>query len=489
MSFNRRLGENDILMTATVETLPGTAITLEEFRTAGITVLGSPYTELPLSSGPSIPIYMSPSRGGIHTLTEPNKPIELVANLGAQFMNAEIYYCGDQHSRELVAHNELTQTASVLAFTQPEDTLVVPLHDEGQKLAVNLVKQSWENAGIGVSQNIEYRKPEDINYLNGSTPFIISPETLVQKGVDVKHAFSQVAAYTKDGSVLSWIDDHVPVPPTLFLKGSDAINGGLAKSAEELREWEGVVINSTNGSGGFGIFFLQREQLTDPDTIALFDRVENLTLQIQPHLALDHSPCVIATIQGDGSFTIQHVSEQRFASPGAHGGNIWYEGIEKDVIPPGGEKIVTAAIQSLVSRGIRGQINLDFLDIDKEYATRHSMAPFLVREANIRPAGSSVQIRMRDIDINGAPVKRIHTKTGIMVSKDILTDGTVFKIIEQLEAVFENTKILIYSANITADSHSTIHIGLLSNKDEEAELSNLESAFLSLIHGPTDTMR
>ena len=117
------------------------------------------------------------------------------------------------------------------------------------------------------------------------------------------------------------------------------------------------------------------------------------------------------------------------------------------------------------------------------------MAPFLVREANIRPAGSSVQIRMRDIDINGAPVKRIHTKTGIMVSKDILTDGTVFKIIEQLEAVFENTKILIYSANITADSHSTIHIGLLSNKDEEAELSNLESAFLSLIHGPTDTMR
>jgi len=53
VSFNRRLGENDILMTATVETLPGTAITLKEFRTAGITVLGSPYTELPLSSGPS----------------------------------------------------------------------------------------------------------------------------------------------------------------------------------------------------------------------------------------------------------------------------------------------------------------------------------------------------------------------------------------------------------------------------------------------------
>jgi len=483
------LGGYDTPMSTGNERIRGTSIPLGLFQGVGIIVLNSPYRELVPSDGPKIPFDISPARSGIHTVTNPSKPITLVANLSAQFMNAALYYTDDEQSRKLLAHNELAQTASVLAFTLPEDTLVIPLHDEGQKLATQVVKESWQRLGIETSNNIEYVAPEAIDYSGSATPFIISPESLLQKGANLKDAFTSVAAYTKDGPVLSWVADGVPTPTTFFLSGGEALDGGLARVVDELKDWDEVVMNSTNGSGGFGIYFLEREQLLQQSTLELFHDLHNLTLQIQPKLDLTHSPCIIATISADGAFTVQHMSEQRFATPGAHGGNIWYEGIEKDVVPPGSESVVLAAIQSMADRGVRGQINLDFLTLDQEYAQQHNVAPFLVREVNVRPAGSSSQIRMRDILINEMPVKRIHTKTGITIPKSQLENGEVFQIIDQLQHVYKNEKILIYSAKVTEkDEYATIHVGFLSNENNEEAVNELESTFLSILNGPTDTM-
>ncbi len=470
------------------ELLPRTSIPLTTFRKRGIDILNEPDNVLNISLGPQIPIYLSPSRGGIHTLTDPSKPITLVANLGAQFMNAGIYYQPDYKAREMVIHNEQAQTASVLAFTQPEDTLIVPLHDEGQKIAIDVVRESWNRVGIAVSEHVVYTAPKDVDYADQKTPFILSPDALLQNGVEIDDAFAQVAAYTKNGPVAVWEEDGVPIPPNYFIEGSLAQQGMLGFVAEELKGWDQVVLNSTNGSGGFGIFFLDTADLKTLDVATLFDNAEKLTLQIQPKIELDHSPCIIATIQSDGSFSTQHMSEQRFTTPGAHGGNIWHEDIEQEVIPDGGQEVVYAAIQSLATRGIRGQVNLDFLTVNIAFAHKHEISDFLVREANTRPAGSSAQIRMRDISIDNIPVKRIHTKTGITITKEMLVNGDIFKLIDHLERAYGGSRILIYSANVTSDEHAHIHVGFLLNENDERKVEELESSFLLMLQGPTDTM-
>jgi hypothetical protein len=462
-------------------TIPGTEVPRTLFNSLGTTILDSPYRHFPVVEQSSIATQISPTRGGLHVLTDPNQPVKILANLGAQFMNAKIYYDEDPSAKEMVAANEESQTATVLAFTNPGDTLIVPLHNELQKPAVDLVKASWERVGIPVATHIEYVSPDQVHSDTNVTPFILSPDALLRAGVPLQETFRHVAGYTKDGPVYAWQEDGVPVPPTFFLQGIELLNGAVHQLQDELGNWERVVINSTNGSGGYGIYDLPTQSLNTIDFPQLFPEIAKVTVQVQPKLELTHSPCVIATINSDGSFQILHMSEQRFKEFGVHGGNVWHADIEDEMIPPGQFEVIHQAVQSLSKRGIRGQINLDFLTLSDVYAEAHNSPNFLVREANIRPAGSSVQIRMRDVEIDGEKVKRIHTKTGLHMPMNLLMDSSFFESIDRLEKKFPQCRIIVYSAHLSESGDAKINVGFVSSVNDEENVTQFESEFIHSI--------
>lgn len=70
---------------------------------------------------------------------------------------------------------------------------------------------------------------------------------------------------------------------------------------------------------------------------------------------------------------------------------------------------------------------MDALLIDEEAAERHGVQQVLMREANIRPGGSSILLRLRNAEVNGQNPSSILTNTSVHLPPDRFFDLNMFK--------------------------------------------------------------
>jgi hypothetical protein len=141
-------------------------------------------------------------------------------------------------------------------------------------------------------------------------------------------------------------------------------------------------------------------------------------IQVQGEIDVGVSPCIIATLDEDTAL-IRGVGMQRFDRQfGVHTGNIWHSGLFGSLSEtyPRFEEIAQKALSTLHEAGVRGHINIDLLRMNSaEQKRRGLMHPVVARDANIRPAGSSVFLRLKSGHIEGEKVCHIRSVMGIKI--------------------------------------------------------------------------
>lgn len=359
----------------------------------------------------------SETRGNLHTFGIENEddPAIVLANGGAQLMNSPHYAnrFNSQLSYGLIKSNEMAMTPYMMAFTRPQDTLV--FSTENAELSVNILDQVHHYyQQIGIETTTQYEPMHDVDnmpFQKNIVPHILSPEILAHFGMQ-ETAERNVEAYKKNVTETIWRENGVPVPPTAYIRAETSPEE-VANIIDNFKHYNDLVVNITDGSGGFGLTFIDINEAVDFISNSQRGFVNGELLQVQGKLPLVSSPCVILNI-GEDSIHILTTSEQRFSEPGVHGGNIWTKDFAKqlaETYPEFDETIMNAAT-TLQKYGVRGQINMDALITSKENSAKYQVPEVSMREANIRPAGSSVLLRMQnDGVINDKKVAHIMTNT------------------------------------------------------------------------------
>jgi|GEM_PF-2547803 len=412
-------------------------------------VLGNPLPVLTESAGKAeVVLQTSASRGHLPIIAPRQERVAesgsaaVIANTGALLMNSPLYYSQRPEDAAVVRDTETAAASSVLGFSKPGDTFVFPSdHPDRDSASLATIARSWEGVGIGVSRNLEPVRSVPEWFGNGHhaapvVPYIIDPRTIAALNSSGEHleqvGLANVAAYTKNGAQLLWQMRGVPTPETIYLSARDILAPhGMQHIHEKLGHYPGVVINPTDGSGGWQVSFIARDKI--PEHAAQYPDSASL-LQVQGRLPAIVSPCLIADIRGTADIQYLLTTSQIFSQPGVHAGNYWSAEAERRFgdLDPAFFETNMRSLEALAQAGVRGQVNVDSLVLNAEDAVHYGVPMTLMREANIRPAGSSILLRLKTGTIQGRPIEQILTHTGIPIAPELVTSGKIQLILEKL---------------------------------------------------------
>ena len=397
----------------------------------------------------------SESRGHMHVLS-PNgfaetDPAHVIANGGAQLMNAKVYEerYSNPDAGQIIGLNEYATTAVMLAYSRPGDTLVYAPNGHGDRSAVfKRIANSYARYGIEVARNYqEVELIDDIQVDPPLIPNIISPTIAAYFGEN-GHADPNVRYYNKHIHQRLWEETGVPTPMTGYVDRSHQMS--IERALQAAGDWKSYVINTVDGSGGYGIHFADKSEVGRIITSLMGDR-NNDVVQIQGYIPLKSSPCIIGNLS-DSGIEILLASEQYFKTPGAHSGNFW----DKEMLQrlKQYEDDYQRAFATLWEEGVRSQINIDLLIPEvPTIGSDGNLHDVLAREVNIRPAGSSVLLRQQDATLrnDGSP-DIIHT-----VSSTRVLDPDMIEHIN--DSTQKNLGIILYNYIETSQSASLAFLG------------------------------
>ncbi len=382
-----------------------------------------------LSTQPSLGF--SETRGNLHGfgLDSEDAPALILANGGAQLMNSSHYDArhSSQKSYGIVKANERALAGYMMAFTRPQDVLAFTTDNpELSRHVLDQIHNYYEQ--IGIETTTQFDPVDDVDEIpiqDGIVPHILSPEIMAHFGME-DTANRNVAAYKKDITEKLWRKNGVPVPPTVYANATSS-EDEIANLLGSFADYQELVVNITDGSGGYGLKFINADQAHQHILASQEEFINGEVLQIQGRLPLVSSPCVILNISDQG-INILTTSEQRFSAPGAHGGNVWTKEFAQQLSAqyPDFDKTILDAARALQQYGVRGQINMDALITSEENSAKFGVPIVSMREANIRPAGSSVLLRMQQEGvINGQKVSRIITNTSTHISPSLFLRSSI----------------------------------------------------------------
>lgn len=380
-----------------------------------------------------LPMQVSELRGSMPVLSHNGnvdaESIAVIANCGALSYNSPAFVTreADPELADIIAYDRVAYGPRMLGYSLPHDMFVFESSDgKRSTTALSHIVDGYEQIGVNVTRNFVSVHSVDqwIKAQRGGTPILANAydplllanfgRTFAEKSTLFRNGLVNAAAYTKDGVTSYWEQQGVPVPPTLYYELNEE---NIASVTEAIKTtlgsqgYERAVVSTFDGAGGDGVRFLHLNALDE----GLTGRFRQGNIQVQGLLPLEESPCVVANITKNG-IDILLVSKQRFSAPGSHGGNVW-EGDEKTLqeMPADFVTVNNHALKALQQAGVFGQVNLDALVISEQAKRQFGLpATTLMREANIRPAGSSVILRMKQGSIDGMPIRQVRT-TGIKI--------------------------------------------------------------------------
>lgn len=445
----------------------------------------------------SVPMRFSTSRGGLPVLVPPallapgidvdRLPVNVVANGGAQLQNSGVFLDGQSAlAREIVLRNAEATAHTMLAYSRPGDTFVYYTSNEPASRAIlGRIADSYASIGIETSRIYE-SVPSIGEWLDRHSgrelilPNVIEPLSLIACAADeqqvrplIRSGMANIAAYTKDGAELTWRNHGVPTPLTHYYDGRLQSCSEISRDvSERFADYDHVVLSRLDGSGGFGIELLSRQAITT-EIVEIW--ASNQPVQVQGYLKLDGSPCLIANISPE-RVEVLAASEQRFSRFGTHAGNHWdrryFEALSREV--PGLEDISVRALDELRKVGVIGQINIDLMIVAEEAARIHGLGSrALLREANIRPAGSSIILRMRDGRLRNNSIERIVTNTATPMSESQVLGGDVQRLAETLSKP-GRTGVVLANFNPRTLIGTLAYLGAPGVKEEELRLLEVE---------------
>jgi len=394
-----------------------------------------------LDSRSYLPITFDANRGDMPILTADGTtdPLYVVANASAQFMNSQLYPKRKTHQEHqtLANWNAISMGPSMLAYSSSGDIFVYMTEDEKESMQIlTSIADSFEGIGIQVSRVFYPVSSIDewISEMKGKVsmlPNVLDPELLMaysQKEDKAMRALALAnpAAYTKHGAQMLWEKLHVPTPHTAYFDFNYTCQNCIHDEIEEkFSPYEYVVMNRLDGSGGFATVFSERdeiESLSHPD-------FAHQQIQVQGVLPVKSSPCYIANIKPDGTVEKLIVSHQIFSEPGIHAGNYWEKKYDFTEDASDFEEVNMLALEALAGAGVVGQVNVDSLIVSKRNADKFGVATTTMREANIRPAGSSILNRLKQGTINGIPIEIVVTSTKIPIKKGLFFNKEIVPMI------------------------------------------------------------
>lgn len=397
--------------------------------------------------------------------------VAILANTAGQLINSPVYFDPSDEARRFCREHEEATLSQVLGFSMPGDRFVASsLDPERMKAVLGAIRESYGRAGIELAREFSFvRHHEEIVVSCAGMPIlpaILTPEALsVGTTTDAERlsarviAVANIAAYTKDGAEKLWSYHGIPTPQTsyinLSLVGHQAAVDALKS---QLSDYDELVINTTGGSGGYALHRVKLANLTAATLRELFG---DSVIQVQGLLDVIVSPCVIALIDDERS-RVLGVSIQKFDHGfGVHSGNYWNRDlwVRLELDYPGISKITTGALECLRKAGVRGQVNIDLMCVsEQERLDRGLTATSVLREANIRPAGSSVFLRLQEGLIDGKRVEHIASATGISVDTSERGLAAVLDILEEYR-VPGHSRATLYSVNPIAGTCSIAFLG------------------------------
>lgn len=417
-------------------------------------------------------IQFSSSRGHMHVMSpgifEEDSIAYVVANGGAQLMNSKIYEerFTNHEANKIIANNEYATAGSMLAYSCPQDVFVYAPNGHGcRDTDFHAIADSYERYETQVSRQYQQvPSVEDIQPQGPIIPNILAPSVTAMYQ---NEAIGRINAryYQKNIHQLLWAETGVPTPQTGYVDKTRNTNIDSALTAAG--NWDTYVVNTIDGSGGYGIYFVPKCQVGEVITM-LMKVPHNDIVQIQGQIPLQSSPCIIGNMS-DSEVTILTASEQFFKTPGAHSGNFWRSDLLACLEQY--ESKYYEAFETLRKEGVRGQVNIDLL-IPKQptVGSDGKLHHVLVREANIRPAGSSVILRLSETLLpNGEHPDRIHT-----VSSSLLVNPhQLDKIADQAP---KNLGIMLYNYR---GNEKTASLAFLGNDTCENELTIFKNEALA----------
>ncbi len=401
-----------------------------------------------------------------------NTAVVILANTAGQLINSPVYFDPSDEAQRFRQEHEESTLSQVLGFSKPGDWFVASSVDpERMQSILHAIRNSYKRAGLELSSDFMFiRDPSEIaeSACAGMPilPAILTPEAFdVSTATDAERlsargiAIANIAAYTKDGAEKWWNLNGIPTPHTQYIH-LGLVNHQSAVDAlqSQFSDYDELVINTTGGSGGYALHRLNLANLTAETLRKLFgDEV----IQAQGLLDVAVSPCVIASIDDDSS-KVLGVSIQKFEHGfGIHSGNYWNRDlwVRFELDYPGITKITTAALDCLRKAGVRGQVNIDLMCVsEQERLDRGLTARSVLREANIRPAGSSVFLRLQEGQIDGERVEHIASATGISIDVSERGLASVLSILDEYRSP-GRTRAVLYSVNPLAESCSIAFLG------------------------------
>jgi hypothetical protein len=401
-----------------------------------------------------------------------NSSVTILPNTAGQLINSPIYFDPSEESQQFLREHEESTLSQVVGFSKPGDRFVaVSRNPEKIKIALEAIRGSYQRASIELSNDFVF--VEDTSLIASVCiagarilPAIITPEILdITTSSDSERSSAQaialanISAYTKNGAERWWHLHGLPTPHTHYLN-LESVDCQLAAQAlqRQFSEYEDIVVNTTGGSGGFALHRMNLRELSGEALQSLFGKS---FIQTQGLLDVAASICTIAAIDDD-SCKVLGASIQRFDHGfGIHSGNYWNRDLwlRMEIDYPGIWRITNDALESLRRGGVRGQVNIDLMCISETERQRRGLrSRSLLREANIRPAGSSVLLRLREGEIDSQRVEHISSATGIPLDTSESGLASVLSILESCRTVGK-TRAVLYSVNPHAQTGSIAFLG------------------------------
>lgn len=412
-----------------------------------------------------LPVFFSSSAASHDT----EQPVVVLANAGGQLANARGYHDPlNQSFASIVIDHERLVGPHALLFTGSEDTFVVASATETRQQTQNIlnaIRATALKASITLASSFELPETIDSWLQSRTAPEALLPLTVESHlftafqqqytaGTDLLAMSTRNAeAYRKDAVERLWGDAGLPLLESVYLSPQDIRENGSALVAalqRHFKAFDSLVLARVDGSGGYGIGRVAVSSLT---ASILESTSGGETLQVQGYVPLISSPCIIGTVAADHS-RVLHVSEQVFSKFGTHSGNTWSRGFASQLrdIAPEYELIATEAFERLREAGIFGQVNIDVMICTRDTQEQLGLpSNVFLREANIRPAGSSIMLRLRDgLLPGGEPVDKIHTVQNIPIQKAVLNAGLLPDYLETFEQ--PGTTIVLTNYNYNTES-------------------------------------
>lgn len=459
-----------------------------------------------ISSGPripdgSLPIRFSPERGYLPILHEPVpaptgrsdvSEVYVVANGAAQLHNSPVFLNRDEaQNREVLAANISATSHAMIGYSLPSDVLVIQSSDEAASTVVlDRIRESYAGIGQQLTQRVSFVPSVEgwMQEAAGTRPIVasvIEPSLLLsyartpeQIGAYTRTGLAHIAAYTKDGAERMWAEGGVPTPRTAYYDLSQLTALEFVTAVrKEFSQYPSVVASRLDGCGGYGLYHWT---LADQSGMHIYERLGSVGVQVQAYLPLTDSPGVIADISPSGC-EILGASSQRFRHFGAHSGNWWSRSYmsELEREHEGLRDTLMDAFDHLRCAGVIGQVNVDLLLVSRETAARYELpGTVFLREANIRPGGSSVLLRLREGSIDGTPIDKIMTGAMGGVSPDEVIAPGFVDTINSLRRPGV-TAIAMYNYDLATRRASFAFMGTEDSTREELQAT--ESALATLI--------